>query len=80
MAVLTYLGICFGHSLVHYLYLRQYEGQLSHQIQAARVTNARMKTDLRNLRNPVYVKQMLRGKVLTPRPQVSVPIHPAPGT
>ena len=79
-AILAYLGISFGSSLVHYFYLRQYQAQLARQLHAAKATNAQLATDLHNLKNPTYIKQMLLGKVVTPRPRVSVPVHPVPGT
>ncbi len=69
--ILVYLAVWFSHSVVEYLTLRHEEAAVSSQISQARLRNQSLSHDLSDLRNPAYVKQMLLGKAITPRPNLN---------
>jgi cell division protein FtsB len=73
LAIAAYLSIWFGQSLVHYVVLRGEEANWQSQIQTAKAMNAALSRDIQDLRNPAYLKRMVAGKAVTPRPPTQLP-------
>ena len=69
--ILGYLGVWFSHSLIQYFNLSHQEAVIRSQIQVARARNRQLAHDLADLNNPAYVKRMVLGQVVTPRPNLN---------
>jgi cell division protein FtsB len=69
--VLAYLVVWFGHSTVEYFSLRHEEAVTSQEIEVARARNQVLSKDLSDLHNPQYLKRMVEGKAVTPRPNLN---------
>ena len=69
--VLVYLVIWASHSTVQFVRLRQDEAAVTSKIALARARNRALARQLSDLHNPAYVKEMLLGKVVTPRPDLN---------
>lgn len=68
--ILGYFAVWFGQSSVHYIALRHDEAQARLEINRVAASNHVLSQQLADLKNPAYVKRMLKGQAVTPHPEI----------